>query len=409
MEVDLDALEAETRCPVCLGVIRDARLVSVCMHRFCAECIEKWLRNAKENSCPQCREPMQSRRDCKRDVRFDRLLSVLYGNVDRYEEKMEKETSLEVAHAQGAAIQRAAELRRQARAGRSTLLGLPPRPRSAAAAGSDPGSGHRPAAPARTVQQQHPFALIKVSEPMQVAPVWQAAHKAHLVQPWYEDDDILDDPELYIYPDPPAAPGHPQNQPSRDATAAQPPQKRQRSGAHTAAASPAVPLLGPQSGRSSPSPGRMTASLPASRQPSPSPVFVIQPEGDAIKEAELLATRTQDAIDAEASSTTSCIQVRLVPAAGSDPIPADWAFLTCPSTMRLRDLQQALTSQAILGPATSRTQHHVTLLMPESSGSPAAPLKSSLYSKPLSEILLHAPNTAGPCTLACLFKSQASV
>ncbi|KAK9848486.1 hypothetical protein WJX84_005032 [Apatococcus fuscideae] len=342
MEVDLDALEAETRCPVCLGVIRDARLVSVCMHRFCAECIEKWLRNAKENSCPQCREPMQSRRDCKRDVRFDRLLSVLYGNVDRYEEKMEKETSLEVAHAQGAAIQRAAELRRQARAGRSTLLGLPPRPRSAAAAGSDPGSGHRPAAPARTVQQQHPFALIKVSEPMQVAPVWQAAHKAHLVQPC-------------------------------------------------------------------PSPGRMTASLPASRQPSPSPVFVIQPEGDAIKEAELLATRTQDAIDAEASSTTSCIQVRLVPAAGSDPIPADWAFLTCPSTMRLRDLQQALTSQAILGPATSRTQHHVTLLMPESSGSPAAPLKSSLYSKPLSEILLHAPNTAGPCTLACLFKSQASV
>ena len=45
---------------------------------------------------------------------------------------MEKAASLEVAAAQGAAIKRAAELRRQARAGRSTLLGLPPRPRFAA-------------------------------------------------------------------------------------------------------------------------------------------------------------------------------------------------------------------------------------------------------------------------------------
>ena len=70
MAIDLSNLEAETRCPVCLGkagclgtaqavatiatlqyahyfptgVIKNARLVSGCMHRFCAECIEKWLR-----------------------------------------------------------------------------------------------------------------------------------------------------------------------------------------------------------------------------------------------------------------------------------------------------------------------------------------------------------------------------
>ena len=87
--INLSDLEAETRCPVCLGillhsthsqcycpappqcipvmdhqmlpmsgavrvsdmqfyaaagVIKNARLVSGCMHRFCAECIEKWLR-----------------------------------------------------------------------------------------------------------------------------------------------------------------------------------------------------------------------------------------------------------------------------------------------------------------------------------------------------------------------------
>ena len=83
MAINLSDLEAETRCPVCLGtllhktyftmllpplslsmrccalllqcvsdkqcyaaagVIKNARLVSGCMHRFCAECIEKWLR-----------------------------------------------------------------------------------------------------------------------------------------------------------------------------------------------------------------------------------------------------------------------------------------------------------------------------------------------------------------------------
>ena len=38
-----------------------------------------------EPSCPQCRVPMQSRRDAKRDTRFDRLLKVLYSNISRYE------------------------------------------------------------------------------------------------------------------------------------------------------------------------------------------------------------------------------------------------------------------------------------------------------------------------------------
>jgi hypothetical protein len=30
---------------------------------------------------------MQSRRDCKRDLRLDRLLAALYGDIQRYEEQ----------------------------------------------------------------------------------------------------------------------------------------------------------------------------------------------------------------------------------------------------------------------------------------------------------------------------------
>lgn len=41
-----------------------------------------------EPSCPQCRVPMQSRRDCKKDPRYDRLLAVLYANIYSYEEKV---------------------------------------------------------------------------------------------------------------------------------------------------------------------------------------------------------------------------------------------------------------------------------------------------------------------------------
>lgn len=90
IDIDLSTLEAETRCPVCLGeppclpvssqqstcherfllclasidhcvschaaaragVVKSCRLVSGCMHRFCADCIEKWLRVARHAPAP---------------------------------------------------------------------------------------------------------------------------------------------------------------------------------------------------------------------------------------------------------------------------------------------------------------------------------------------------------------------
>ena len=42
----------------------------------------------RENVCPQCRKPMQSRRDCKPDPRFDRLVALLYDDVSKYEEEV---------------------------------------------------------------------------------------------------------------------------------------------------------------------------------------------------------------------------------------------------------------------------------------------------------------------------------
>lgn len=41
----------------------------------------------RQNDCPQCRKPMQSRRDCKADKRFDRLVAILFDNVEEYEKQ----------------------------------------------------------------------------------------------------------------------------------------------------------------------------------------------------------------------------------------------------------------------------------------------------------------------------------
>lgn len=61
---------------------------------------------------------------------------------------------------------------------------------------------------------------------------------------------------------------------------------------------------------------------------------------------DCLTYRTRAAIHAEASSATSCIHIQLSPAAGSDPLPADWTFLTCPSSMTLQGLQQVSLSKS---------------------------------------------------------------
>ncbi|EIE19839.1 hypothetical protein COCSUDRAFT_58076 [Coccomyxa subellipsoidea C-169] len=118
MDIDLSSLEAETRCSVCLGIVKSCRLVSGCMHRFCADCIEKWLRVASEPSCPQCRVQMQSRRDCKRDVRFDRLLKLLYTNLRSYEAQVydPKAEVLQEARKTGHALATAAAAQRAKRA-----------------------------------------------------------------------------------------------------------------------------------------------------------------------------------------------------------------------------------------------------------------------------------------------------
>jgi len=93
ISIPLKSLNAEFHCPVCLGYVKRASIVMVCLHRFCAECIEKCLRLGKRE-CPSCRVHIPSRRSLRPDPNFDSLIQTIFGNLQELELRQEKEIEL---------------------------------------------------------------------------------------------------------------------------------------------------------------------------------------------------------------------------------------------------------------------------------------------------------------------------
>lgn len=71
----------EIMCPICLGVLENTWLVMACLHRFCSQCLQKSLRMDKgsrtNHECPLCRVKLASRRSCKPDPLYDKLVSLV--------------------------------------------------------------------------------------------------------------------------------------------------------------------------------------------------------------------------------------------------------------------------------------------------------------------------------------------
>jgi hypothetical protein len=82
IDIDIDDLEEELRCPVCLGQIEKTWTVMSCLHRFCSECLHRALRmdlGAKKSfhECPSCRSKIASRRSSNPDTTYDLLITTL--------------------------------------------------------------------------------------------------------------------------------------------------------------------------------------------------------------------------------------------------------------------------------------------------------------------------------------------
>ncbi|KAF6256239.1 hypothetical protein COO60DRAFT_136590 [Scenedesmus sp. NREL 46B-D3] len=140
VQVQLAKLKEETRCPICFGKIRSARISMVCLHRYCAKCIEQYLRtnvpgrHGDDKPCPVCRAHLHSRRATKPDPMFDKIIQALYGDVDQYDAEEEELIAQDnVAHVASWQVQLAEMKARQAAAtAAARLAGAPP-----AAAGED--------------------------------------------------------------------------------------------------------------------------------------------------------------------------------------------------------------------------------------------------------------------------------
>ncbi|KAF8821763.1 zinc finger, C3HC4 type (RING finger) domain-containing protein [Cardiosporidium cionae] len=79
-------LRTDLSCPICMGILQHAVVVKNCLHRFCAECIEKCVRIGIRE-CPQCRMHIASRRSLRRDPLFDQFVHRLFPDVKAFEDK----------------------------------------------------------------------------------------------------------------------------------------------------------------------------------------------------------------------------------------------------------------------------------------------------------------------------------
>lgn len=86
----IEALSDFIKCSICKGLLQSI-WASPCCHRFCDECITKQITNFK--NCPLCKGPLPSKRNCRRDAKYDQLVEILTRSSSLIKES-EKELSL---------------------------------------------------------------------------------------------------------------------------------------------------------------------------------------------------------------------------------------------------------------------------------------------------------------------------
>ncbi|EZG86205.1 ring finger protein [Gregarina niphandrodes] len=68
-------------CYLCKGLCKEAMTVKECCHRFCNDCIQKWLRSGKQ-TCPQCVCKIPSRRVLRADKNMDLIIQRLFPDLE---------------------------------------------------------------------------------------------------------------------------------------------------------------------------------------------------------------------------------------------------------------------------------------------------------------------------------------
>ncbi|KAM3571440.1 hypothetical protein VYU27_006516 [Nannochloropsis oceanica] len=93
------SIREDMRCRICFDIVKEAKALRECLHRFCKDCGEKALRLSNETKtmkrtgaeCPLCRTNIGSKRDLYDDPIFQELVALLYPHVAADEEAENKD------------------------------------------------------------------------------------------------------------------------------------------------------------------------------------------------------------------------------------------------------------------------------------------------------------------------------
>ncbi|CAF1120660.1 unnamed protein product [Didymodactylos carnosus] len=76
VRVPLDPVLKSLRCPICLDFLTNTMATIQCIHRFCNDCISRWLQSDNKQ-CPSCRKQLKSKRYLRADHLTDSIVDMV--------------------------------------------------------------------------------------------------------------------------------------------------------------------------------------------------------------------------------------------------------------------------------------------------------------------------------------------
>jgi hypothetical protein len=76
-------------CTICREVFSNPVYLK-CSHRFCKDCIEKYIRSNSRKSCPNCRGGLSTKRDLRSDFNLESLITFAFGDTKKMSRQLEE-------------------------------------------------------------------------------------------------------------------------------------------------------------------------------------------------------------------------------------------------------------------------------------------------------------------------------
>ena len=76
-------------CPLCEKLLKSPVYLK-CSHRFCKECIEKYIRNNIKKTCPNCKGELSTKRDLRIDYATENIIKYAFKDPKAFSTSFEQ-------------------------------------------------------------------------------------------------------------------------------------------------------------------------------------------------------------------------------------------------------------------------------------------------------------------------------